>query len=518
MDRMVLADVVERNARLRGDAPAFVFEGRTLSHREFAARSFALGNALLGLGLPRQARVAVLAQNRPEYFEAFAGIGAAGLIAVNLNWRLSELELSHIVADAEPEVLLFDAVSQPLANALRGARSIRHCIAFDNAPAWAQQYGELLASGDPARPGAAVSPEDIESLIYTSGTTGQAKGVMLSHRALLQAAGALSWEGDCQTEDRLLIVMPLFHVGGKIEQLAASLTGATTILHRTFDPEAVLRALREDSVTSAHLAPTMISRLLDHPDLEITGRQQLRVVHYASAPMAVPLLRRAIAAFGPVFLQVYGMTECVVASILKPFQHELDGEPAAVRRLSSAGQPCFGVEVRTARPDGTDTAMDEPGEILIRAPGLMSGYWNRNALSLSALRDGWFRTGDVGFFDDGGFLFIADRLKDMIISGGENIYSREVEDALMAHPAVHEASVTGVPDPEWGEGVKAWVVLREGHHLEASVLIEHCRSMIASYKKPRVVAFTPTLPRLFNGKVDKKALRQLDAAARDHPP
>lgn len=513
MDRMVLADVVERNARLRGDAPAFLFKGRALSHREFAVRSFALGNALLGLGLPRQARVAVLAQNRPEYFEAFAGIGAAGLITVNLNWRLSALELSRIVADAEPDVLLFDAASESLADALHGAPSIKHCIAFDDVPAWARSYEGLLASGGPGRPAVAIFPEDIESLIYTSGTTGQAKGVMLSHRALLQAAGALSWEGDCQTEDRLLIVMPLFHVGGKIEQLAWSLTGATTVLQRTFDPEGVLRALREDGVTSAHLAPTMISRLLDHPDLEKTGRQQLRLVHYASAPMAVPLLRRAIAAFGPVFLQVYGMTECVVASILKPFQHEPDGDPAAARRLSSAGQPCFGVEVRTVKPDGADTAVDEPGEILIRAPGLMSGYWNRNALSLLAVREGWFRTGDVGFFDDQGFLFIADRLKDMIISGGENIYSREVEDALMEHPAVHEASVTGMPDPEWGECVKAWVVLRAGHVVEAPALIEHCRSMIASYKKPRLVTFTPTLPRLFNGKVDKKALRELDVAA-----
>jgi acyl-CoA synthetase (AMP-forming)/AMP-acid ligase II len=511
MTDMVIADVVERNARLRGDRAAFLYEGRTLTHRGFAGRAFALGNALLALGLPRQSRIAVLAQNRPEYFEAFAGIGAAGLITVNLNWRLSAAELSRIVADAEPEVLIFDASAAALAAELRHAPSLRHVFAFDDpAPGWARPYEALVASGAPTRPDVAVRPEDIDSLTYTSGTTGIAKGVMISHRALLAAASVIAWEGDAHTDDRMLIVMPLFHVGGRIEQMAFWLAGATTILHRAFDPAAVLQAFDRDGVTAAHLAPTMIARLLDHPGLARTDRSRLRVIHYASAPMAVPLLRRAIEAFGPVFLQVYGMTECVTASMLKPFQHVTSGEPAEVRRLASAGQPCFGIRVRTVRPDGSETAVDEPGEVLIHAPSLMSGYWNRNALSLSVVEQGWFRTGDIGFLDDQGYLFIADRLKDMIISGGENIYSREVEDALMAHPSVHEASVTGVPDPEWGESVKAWIVLREGHEADRAALVQHCRAMIASYKKPRVFEFVETLPRLFNGKVDKKALRQRD--------
>jgi acyl-CoA synthetase (AMP-forming)/AMP-acid ligase II len=507
---MVLADVLDRNARLRGPVPAFVFEGRTLSHAEFAKRSFALGNALLALGLPRQSRVAVLAQNRVEYFEAFAGIAAAGLITVNLNWRLSVPELTRIVADAEPDVLMFDGPGQAAASALREASAIRHFVAFDDVPDWAQPYEKLVGSAPATRPAVTVLPEDIESLIYTSGTTGQAKGVMISHRALLAAAGVIAWEGDATTDDRMLIVMPLFHVGGKIEQLAFYLAGATTILHRAFDPADVLRAIGQDRVTAAHLAPTMVARLLDHPGLQDTDRSSLRIVHYASAPMSTPLLRRAIEAFGPIFLQVYGMTECITVSMLKPNDHVLDGPAAEMRRLSSAGQPAFGIEVRTVAPDGTDTPLDVPGEVLVRAPSLMSGYWNRTALTLSVTQDGWFRTGDIGFLDDRGFLFIADRLKDMIISGGENIYSREVEDALMSHPAVHEAAVTAVPDAEWGESVKAWVVLRPGQDTDARTLIEHCRSLIASYKKPRIVAFTPDLPRLFNGKVDKKALRRME--------
>jgi len=512
MNEMTLRDVLERNTRLYGPLPAFIHAGGTLTHAAFADRSYALANALLALGLGRQTRVAVLSQNRVEYFEAFAGIGAAGLITVNLNWRLALPELSRIVADAEPEVLIFDAEGQAVVEALRHAPSIRHCIAFDAAPDWARGYGALIAAAPFTRPAVPVLPEDIESLVYTSGTTGQAKGVMISHRALLSAASVISWEGDAQPGDRMLIVMPLFHIGGKIEQMAFWSAGATTILHRAFDPADVLRAIDRDGVTAAHLAPTMVSRLLDHPDLAKTDRSRLRVIHYASAPMAVPLLRRAIEAFGPVFLQVYGMTECICVSVLKARDHVLDGEAAAVRRLSSAGQPFFGIQVRTVRPDGTDCDTDEPGEVLVLSASMMSGYWNRNALTLSVTADGWFRTGDIGFLDSRGFLFIADRLKDMIISGGENIYSREVEDALMSHPAVHEASVTGVADPEWGESVKAWIVLREGHRPPPQELIEHCRRMIASYKKPKFIEFMADFPRLFNGKIDKKALRLRDAA------
>ena len=509
MSEMVLADVVERNARLRGPEPAFLFEGRSLSHADFAARAFAFGNALLAMGLQRQSRVAVLSQNRPEYFEIFAAVGAAGLITVNLNWRLAAPELQRILEDCEPEVLIFDEPSAATAATLPPPPRRRHSTALAAPPDWALSSDAGRAPEAPTRPIRPVRPDDIESLIYTSGTTGRAKGVMLSHRALLASARMIAMEGDARADDRMLIVMPLFHVGGKIEQMAFWINGATTVLHRSFEPDAVLHAFGADRVTAAHLAPTMVARLIDHPALEESDRSSLRVVHYASAPMAVPLLRRAIEAFGPIFLQVYGMTECVTVSMLKAFQHQPKGDGASVRRLSSAGQPCFGVEVRTVHPDGTDTEMDEPGEILVRADGLMSGYWNRNAQTLGVLREGWFHTGDVGFLDERGFLFIADRLKDMIISGGENIYSREVEDALMAHPAVAEASVTGVPDAEWGESVKAWIVLRDGEKVEPAALIEHCRRLIASYKKPRFIAFTPDLPRLFNGKVDKKALRAI---------
>jgi acyl-CoA synthetase (AMP-forming)/AMP-acid ligase II len=223
--------------------------------------------------------------------------------------------------------------------------------------------------------------------------------------------------------------------------------------------------------------------------------------------MPVPILRRAIAAFGPILTQIYGMTECIVASLLTPEQHVLEGPEAETRRLGSAGQAFLGCRIRAVRPDGADAGTGEIGEILVRGPGMMNGYWNNTGGTVTTLRDGWMHTGDLGYLDADNFVFVVDRKKDMIISGGENIYSWEVEEALRSHPAVGEAVVIGVPDPEWGESVKAFVVARPGAAPSAEDLIAHCRSVIASYKKPRSVEFVEALPRSFNGKVDKKALR-----------
>jgi acyl-CoA synthetase (AMP-forming)/AMP-acid ligase II len=231
--------------------------------------------------------------------------------------------------------------------------------------------------------------------------------------------------------------------------------------------------------------------------------------------MPVPLLRRALERFGPIFTQVYGMTECLPGSILKAHDHRPDGTATEIRRLSSAGQPFWGCDIRIVRPDGTECAAGETGEILIRTKAVMRGYWSNTAATLTALRDGWMHTQDLGFLDEDGFLYVRDRKKDMIISGGENIYSWEVEEALRTHPAVAEAAVIAVPDPEWGESVKACVVLRAGVPASADDLIQHCRSRIAGYKKPRTVDFLDELPRLFNGKIDKKALRAPYWADRD---
>ncbi len=508
---MNIGDLVERNARLFGRRLAFVTEERRLTHAEFAARAFAFGNALLARGVPHQGRVAILMRNRLEYLEALFGCGSAGLIAVPLNWRLAAPELVRAVTDCEPQVLLYEpGFAEAAAAVLKVCPSIKLALTLGRSMVGSEIYDDVLRRASTRRPDVAVDVEAIESIVYTSGTTGGAKGVMLSHRAIVEAARAGSWEGSAQPTDRTLIVMPLFHVGGKIEQMGFWLAGGTTYLMSAFDAGEALAMIDREQLTAAHLAPTMIAMLLDHPDLPKTNHRSLRLVHYASAPMPVPLLRRAMATFGPIFVQLYGMTECILGTVLKAHQHVLDGGPDEVRRLASAGQPYLGVDLRIARLDGEGVcAPMEAGEILLRGGALMSGYWNRTGATIEALRGGFMHTGDIGYVDEDGYLFVVDRKKDMIVSGGENIYSREVEEALATHPMVREAAVVGVPDATWGESVFAFVTVRAGAATSADELIAHCRAQIASYKKPRFIKLIDELPRIHNGKVDKKALRTM---------
>jgi len=503
---MNLRDIIVRNALLHPRRDALVFEGARITYAEFAGRSFRLANALLGLGLRAQERVAVLAPNCPAYIETFGACESAGLVVVNLNHRLAARELVAIGQDCEPAALIFHAQYKDHAAALMAALpSIRHAICIDGPQGDALVYEDVLWQAPDTLPPVPVRDDDIAYLIYTSGTTGKPKGVMLSHRAVVESARAIALETSARTSDTMLIVMPMFHIGGRIEQLSHTLVGATIVLQAAFDPVAVLRAFEEERVTCAHLAPVMVQRLLECPALDTVDRSALRSIHYASAPMPVPTLRRAVAAFGPILTQIYGMTESIVATLLTPEQHMLEGDAAQTRRLASAGQPFLGCKIRIARPDGSEAGVGEIGEILVQGPGVMSGYWNNSTATANALRDGWFYTGDLGMVDDEHFVFVMDRKKDMIISGGENIYSWEVEEALRSHAAVGEAAVIGVPDPEWGESVKAFVVTRSD--VSVDDLIAHCRANIASYKKPKSIEFVEALPRLFNGKIDKKALR-----------
>ena len=511
----IVGDVIERNAQLFPAKTAVVFEDQRPTYAQFASRVRKLSNALATDGLKRGMRLAILAQNCIEYFETVGTAELAGFIAVTLNWRLAPAELAPIIEDCTPTVLIFEERFRPQAESLRGHRCIERFIAIGAASDWAESYEAVLASGADVAPPFRPEPADTVYLIYTSGTTGKPKGVELSHRAILSSAIMNSWGIGAWTSDRMLIVMPLFHIGGKICQLAFHVLGATIYLHRAFDAKTMLRCIEDERITTAHFAPIMVRDLLDVPELANYRKDSLRAIIYASAPMAVAQLREAIAAFGLIFNQVYGMTECVVGSILHAHQHLPDGTPAEVRRLASAGQPFFDHEVKVVRPDGSECATDEIGEILIQGPSVMTGYWKNPAASAETLRGGWMHTGDMGFLDDESFLFVADRKKDMIVSGGENIYSREVEEALVTHPAVEHAAVLGVPDPRWGEAVKACIVLRPGRNATEDELIEHCRALIASYKKPRSVDFVDALPRLFNGKVDKKTLRALYWEGRD---
>jgi acyl-CoA synthetase (AMP-forming)/AMP-acid ligase II len=505
---LTCGDLIKRGRRLYRDRPALLYEGKTFTFAEQAARMFRLANALRGKGIGRQQRVAILARNCCEYVEVFGACEVAGFVAINLNSRLAEAELGAICQDCQPSTLIYAKEFAATAKALRAqVASIRFTVAIEPSSSDEPSYEHLLSDASAEPPPVAPAADDMAYLMYTSGTTGGAKGVMIGHGAMAEAVRMLSHEGGIASISKALIVMPLFHLGGKIEQMAFSLMGAAVVLKAAFEPEDILQTIARERVEAAHFAPLMIQRMLDVLETKSYDMTSLRCVHYASAPMPVPLLRRALDRMGPIFAQVYGMTECICGTILKPHFHLADGSEADRRRLASAGQPFLGNEVKVLRDDGESCPSGEIGEIAFRSPTTMRGYWNKNVMTSEVVRDGWFHTGDLGFVDADDFVYVVDRKKDMIISGGENIYSWEVEEALRTHPDVAEVAVIAVPDEVWGESVKACVQMRAGRSATDAELIEYARSKIASYKKPKSIDFVDALPRLFNGKIDKKALR-----------
>ncbi len=501
-----LADLIARNEALSARRPALTNEGRSFTHAEHAARMRRLRAALAGRGVRPGDRVAVLSQNRAELLEAYGAAELGGCVLVPLNWRLAPPEMAAVLADADPAALLFEASYADAVAALPARPPL--LVAVGGPAPGALDYEALLAAADGEALGPSPAPEDPAYIVYTSGTTGTPKGAVLPHGPMLHAAGTIACGAGLRPTDRLLVTMPLFHVGAKAEWLAVQYMGGSCVLMRRFDPEEVFATAEAERITSAHLAPVMVKALVEHPARGRRDLSSLRRVHYGSAPVPVPELRRAVAAFGPVFHQLYGMTEHVASTILLPHQQDPDAPEGseAAARLASAGQPYHGTELRIVDEDGQDAA---EGELLVRSPGLMSGYWRNPGQTEAAFAPGgWLRTGDVGRLDADGFLHLLDRKKDVIVSGGENVHSREVEEACLSHPAVAECAVVGVPDPRWGEAVMAYVVLREGAALDEAGLVEHVRTRIASYKKPRSVAFVAALPRLPHGKVDKKALRR----------
>lgn len=513
---MNLGDVFRRNARCFGSHPAVYFEGETVSHAQLMTRIERVLSAFAGLGCQRQDRIAVLSRNCVEYLEIYGAAAIGGLIGVGLNYRLSEPEQLDILRDAEPAVLVFEDIYTERVAGLRAGLppQTKYVCIGPAAPPWAIGYEALCAGAASATSasghGLQARDDDTLFIIYTSGTTGQPKGVMLSNAGQLEQSRAQAISHAAQQTDRMLIVMPFYHIGGPTELLTYLVVGASIVLHRSFDAGDILRSIETMRVSSAHLAPTMIQMLLEVMEQKSKGYDvsSLHTIVYASAPMSVALSRRARAVFGPIFMQIYGMTELGLGSVLLKHQHVLEGAPEAVKRLASAGQPYLGTDMRIVAADGSDCVSGQIGDVWMRSPALMQGYWRRPEASAAALADGWLRTGDMGYWDDEGFLFIVDRKKDMIVSGGENIYSREVEEALLLHPAVAEAAVIGVPDQRWGESVMAFVVLRPGSTLTEEEAVTHCRALIASYKKPRYLRVLDAMPRVpSTNKIDKKALR-----------
>ena len=510
----ILGEIIERNAAHFPHQLALAYEDRRYTHAQFAERVRRLASAVHGLGLRRQDRFSVLGMNCAEFMEAYGAAEFAGYVINTVNFRLAAPEIAYVIQDAAPKVLLFEQQYTATVDALRPSlASVKHyiCIAdpaLGEIPDWASRYEEVLQSGAPEGPPMRAREDDCLCLIYTSGTTGRPKGVMQNNRAAAALSEILSSELSLMSNARMLAIAPLFHMGARSLASGAHWRGGAVVLHRGFDAEEVIRTIERERITAVHLVPTMVQALLDAPNFGRHDLSSLKMLMYAAAPMPVPLLKRAMEAFGPILFNGYGQTEINLLTLLHPHQHYLTGTPEQVRRLASVGQPHPQSAIRVVADDGSECRPGVAGEVLARSCTAMSGYWNNSTATLETMRDGWICTGDMGYLDDEGYLFLVDRKKDMIISGGENIYCREVEEAVVQHPAVADVAVIGVADAYWGEAVKAVVVRRQDAQLTAEELMVHCKTLIASYKCPKSVAFVDQLPRLATGKVNKVALRE----------
>jgi long-chain acyl-CoA synthetase len=502
-----LRDMIDDVAQRYPDKTAFIFEGGSYTFEQVNQRINSLISGLADLGVGKGDRVGILAYNCSQYFEVF-GLAKAGRVCVPLNYRSVGRELVYLINNSEISTLIFESEFLDVVNSIRHEMgAVSSFICLDAEVDGVLNYEELIGAYPPDEPMDEVDAHDPCVLFYTSGTTGRPKGAVHTHKSIL-AETRVPYR-NLSSSDVVLCVMPFFHVGGSAAHLIpAFAVGATQVIHKSFEESRILRTIEEEGVTYVFLVPTMIIRLLDHPDLKKHDLSSLHGVGYTGAPMPIEALRTGIERLGEVFFQELGQTETLNMTVLKREEHKLEGSARELRRLESVGRPPREGELRIVDDQGRDVPVGEPGELIARSDRIMQGYWRMSEGTASAMRDGWLHTGDVGRMDEDGYIYLVDRKKDMIISGGENIYSREVEDVLYMHPAVREAAVVGVPDDLWGESVKAVVVLKEGASASEDEIIDFCKDNLASYKKPRSIEFTEELPKTASGKIKKVEIRE----------
>ncbi len=508
---MQLAQNVRRSAQLYPDQPALIEGDVRYSWRQFAERVARLAGGLQGLGLAPGDRVAMLADNSHRYVEFFFATFWAGGIAVPINTRWAEPEVRFALDDCGARILIADQPHAEAAAAQRagGARIEQLVLAADrdvSAPADWLHWEDLACSA--AIEDAGRGFEDVACLFYTGGTTGRSKGVMLTHANLVTNSLTAMLNMDIRAGTVHLHVSPLFHMAGGARLFSVTLAGGTHVVIPKFEIEPFLAAIERERVNITIIVPTMLNRLMQHPDLERRDLSSLKLLSYGASPMPAALLQRALERLpGVRFLQSYGMTELSpVATVLTPEFHTFEGPNAGF--TASAGRPVYNADVAIRDPDGKRLPPGEIGEVCVRGPMVMKGYWNQPELTAEVLRDGWMHTGDGGYMDERGFLYVVDRIKDMIVTGGENVYSAEVEDAIYAHPAVAECAVIGIPSDQWGEVVHAEVVLKTGTDVTEAELLAHCKARIAGFKCPRSIHIHDgELPKSGAGKILKTELR-----------
>jgi len=514
-----LGDIARYHGWLRPSATAMWFEGRETDFGALDRRSNQVANGLLAAGAKRGDRIVHLGKGCDEFFEVLFGVAKAGLVLTPIIFRLATPEVAEIARDAEAKIVFLSAEQMERLAELRAAMpGVEHFICFEQGGEGAARYASWRDQFSEEDPRIEVDPGDVALQLYTSGTTGKPKGVMLAHANILKgrrdaALEPMPWN-EWREGDVNLVAMPLGHIGGVGWAIVGFLNGAKSIIEREFIPARVLELMGEHGVSKIFLVPTAIHIMLMQPRVREIDFSKLRCVLYGAAPIALDLLREATAVFKAPFCQQYGMTEtCGTIVYLPPEDHTPEGN----QRMRGAGKPMPGVELRIVGPDRQPLPPGQTGEIETRSVANMVGYWKQAGVTAETVdNDGWLRTGDAGYLDEDGYLYIQDRIKDMICSGAENVYPAEVESAIYGHPAVQEVAVIGVPDEKWGEAVKAIVVLKPGQQAKAEDIIAFARTRIAGFKAPKTVDFVEgMLPRGPSGKILRRALREPYWAGRE---
>jgi len=509
--RLLLGDLIARNTRYFPEKIALIAEAERLTFSEFGAKVNQFANALLALGLKRGDRVAIILRNCPSQVIAYFGPLKVGLCTVPLNFRLKGPEIAFILNDCEAKVLVYGYEFAPTIEEFKpDFATVEHFLCLNPLAGDALDFSALLEGARSEEPPGQeqLRDSDLSFILYTAGTTGFPKGVMLSHSNLLSnAISTIVTLASPRFEDIYLMVLPLFHAAALGVEIRLLVAGAAQVLHESFDPVKTLQAIQDERVSWVSFVPTMIVGLLQVPELTTYDLSSLRIISYGTAPISLALLQQMMDAFHCEFNQGFGQTEHSPAiSYLTSADHVMDA-PGKEILLKSVGRPIFNVQVRIVDDDDNDMENGQTGEIIVKSDSVMQGYWNKPELTDESLKNGWLHTGDLGKLDEHGYIFIIDRKKDMIKSGGENIFPKEIEHVIYRMPEVLECAVVGFPDDKWGEVVKAVIVLKEGESITAEDVVERCVQSLAGFKKPRIVEFVQELPKNATGKILKYLLK-----------